>query len=72
MTLRKNKINLIRKHIYLVDGIEMSDELFEIKSKEFAKHLINVFGLEIINKLDYYSPLIGEHWNLCYFKNKTI
>jgi hypothetical protein len=62
----------IIERIHLIEGIKMSDELFEIKSKEFAKHLINVFGLEIINKLDYYAPLIGEHWNLCYFKNKTI
>lgn len=54
----------IIKRIYLMDGIEMSDELFKIKSEQFAEYLIDTFGFEIINKLSLFADFTNNYWQL--------
>lgn len=56
----------IAERIHLIDGIEMSDELFKVKSKEYAEYLINKFGPEIIGKLDGIFYNGKEYWQLKY------
>lgn len=56
----------IIKRIHLIEGIKMSDELFKVKSMEFAEWLINKFGLELINKLDIAIYTKGEYWQFKY------
>jgi hypothetical protein len=54
----------IIKRIHLMDGIEMSDELFKIKSEQFAEYLIDTFGFEIINKLSLFASVNKYFWQL--------
>jgi hypothetical protein len=54
----------IIKRIHLMDSIEMSDELFKIKSEQFAEYLIDTFGFEIINKLSLFSDFTNNYWQL--------
>jgi hypothetical protein len=54
----------IIKRIHLMDGIEMSDKLFKIKSEQFAEYLIDTFGFEIINKLSLFSDFTNNYWQL--------
>lgn len=56
----------IAERIHLKDGIEMSDELFKVKSDEYAEYLINKFGPEIIGKLDGIFYNGKEYWQLKY------
>lgn len=56
----------IIERIHLIEGIKMSDELFKVKSMEFAEWLINKFGLELINKLDIAIYTKGEYWQFKY------
>ncbi len=60
-----DKENII-KRIHLIEGIRMNDELFKVKSMEFAEWLINKFGLELINKLDIAIYTKGEYWQFKY------
>lgn len=56
----------IAERIHLIDGIEMSDELFKVKSEEYAEYLINKFGPEIISKLDGIFHNGEEYWQFKY------
>jgi hypothetical protein len=56
----------IIKRIHLMDGIEMSDELFKIKSEQFAEYLIDTFGFEIINKLSLFASVNKYFWQFKY------
>ena len=56
----------IAERIHLKDGIEMSEELFKVKSEEYAEYLINKFGPEIIGKLDGIFNNGEEYWQFKY------
>jgi hypothetical protein len=56
----------ILKRIHLMDGIEMSDKLFKIKSEQFAEWLINTFGFEIISRLSVLGYFTNDYWQLKY------
>jgi hypothetical protein len=54
----------VLKRIHLIDNIQMSDELFKIKSEQFAEYLIDTFGFEIINKLSLFASVNKYFWQL--------
>ena len=40
----------IAERIHLIDGVEMSEELFKVKSEEYAEYLMNKFRPETIKE----------------------
>ena len=62
----KLKQDFVRQRIFLLEGIKMSDELFNKKADEFAEFMVNYFGFEIINKLSFFAPTIGDFWQFKY------
>jgi hypothetical protein len=54
----------VLKRIHLIDNIQMSDELFKIKSEQYAEYLIDTFGFEIINKLSLFASVNKYFWQL--------
>ena len=56
----------VRQRIFLLERIEMSDEIFNKKADEFAEFMINCFGFEIINKLSFFAPMVGDFWQFKY------
>lgn len=56
----------IAERIHLKDGIEMSEELFKVKSEEYAEYLINKFGPETIKEVNGIFSNRAEYWQLKY------
>jgi hypothetical protein len=54
----------VLKRIHLIDNIQMSNELFKIKSEQYAKYLIDKYGFEIINKLSLFADFTNNYWQL--------
>jgi hypothetical protein len=56
----------VRQRIKLIDGINMSDDLFNELADEFAENLVNDMGMELLGKLKIYVPMRGKYWQLQY------
>lgn len=59
-------IAAVRQGISLIDGNNMSDELFNEKADEFAIYLVESFGCEMISKMYCFAPLRGKYWQFKY------
>ena len=56
----------IIKRIHLMDNIQMSDELFKIKSEQYAKYLIDKYGFELISNLSLLADFNKYFWQFKY------
>lgn len=56
----------VLKRIHLIDNIQMSNELFKIKSEQFSEWLLKSFGFEMISKINSFFANAGEFWQFKY------
>jgi hypothetical protein len=54
----------VLKRIHLIDNIQMSDELFKIKSEQYAKYLIDKYGFELVSNLSLLADFTNNYWQL--------
>ena len=56
----------VLKRIHLIDNIQMSNELFKIKSEQYAKYLIDKYGFELVSNLSLLSDFNKYFWQFKY------
>jgi hypothetical protein len=62
---KKLTITIIRQRIKLINGLSMSEDLFNQIADEFAEDLFKTMG-ENLNKLQVFAPMNGKYWQLQY------
>jgi len=66
----KLTIAIVRQRIKLINGLSMSEDLFNKIADEFAEDLFKTMG-ENLNKLQVFAPMNGKYWQLQYvYQNK--
>lgn len=56
----------VLKRIHLIDNIQMSNELFKIKSEQYSKYLIDKYGFEFITNLSLLADFNKYFWQFKY------
>ena len=56
----------VLKRTHLIDNIQMSDELFKIKSEQYAKYLIDKYGFELVSNLSLLADFNNYFWQFKY------
>lgn len=65
MTPKEQK-EYVLKRIHLIDNIQISDELFKIKSEQYAKYLIDKYGFELVSNLSLLADFNNYFWQFKY------
>lgn len=62
----KDQKEYVLKRIHLIDNIKMTNELFKIKSEQYAKYLIDKYGFELISNLSLLADFNEYFWQFKY------